>query len=174
MHMDNKVYTKFRNIMNENIILKPVTDNDIEQLEIWLNKEYVLKWYHDADEWLNEIKERYAGFSFLNHFMVLENNKPIGFCQYYDCFDAKEEWYLVEKPCEIYSIDYLIGEEEYLRKGYGKKIVKLLVEKVEKQNPEARIVVQPEKENIASGKALLANGFVYDEGKDYYVLNKIS
>lgn len=71
--------------------LRPVDDIDIKQLEVWLNKEYILKWYHDADEWLNEIKERNGNFSFLYHFMVLKDNTPMGFCQYYDCFDAREE-----------------------------------------------------------------------------------
>jgi len=105
------------------LVLRPVKDSDMKQLEIWLNKEHVLKWYHEANEWLDEIKERNGSFSFLSHFIVLKDDKPIGFGQYYDCFDAQEEWYLVG---------------------------------------------QPENENIASCKALLANGFVYDAEKNYY------
>ena len=152
------------------LILKSVEDRDIAQLEIWLNKPYVLKWYHDTDDWLNEIRERNGSFSFLHHFIVLKNDKPIGFCQYYDCFNAQEEWYSVNQPNEIFSIDYLIGEEEFLRKGYGKKIVALLIDKIYIHNPKAAIVVQPENENIASCKALLTNGFEYDKEKEYYKL----
>lgn len=152
------------------LILKPVDESDIKQLETWLNKDYILKWYHDADEWLNEIKERNGNFSFLNHFIVLKDNIPIGFAQYYDCYDAQEEWYSINQPNKIFSIDYLIGEEKYLRKGYGKGIVALLTDKIRKQYPKAGIVVQPENENIASCKALLANGFVYDEKKEYFIL----
>lgn len=150
------------------LTLRPVEDRDLSQLEIWLNKEYIMKWYHDAGEWLNEIKERNGSFSFLNHFIVLNDDKPVGFCQFYDCFDAQEEWYSITQPNEIFSIDYLIGEENFLRKGYGKRIVKLLMNEIDKRNPEAEIVVQPEDENIASCKALLANGFVYDSEKEYY------
>ncbi|MDR2955958.1 MAG: GNAT family N-acetyltransferase [Prevotella sp.] len=156
--------------MNDTIKLKPVEDDNIKLLSIWLNKDYILKWYHDADEWLHEVKNRNGEFSFINHFIVSNNEEPIGFCQYYDCFDAQEEWYLAENPGKIFSIDYLIGEEKYLRKGLGKEIVKVLVRKIYEQNPEAEIVVQPEKENIASCKALLANGFVYDQQKEYYYL----
>lgn len=154
--------------MNSTLTLKPVEDSDIKQLKIWLNMTHVLKWYHDADEWLNEINERNGAFSFLNHFIVLKDNTPIGFGQYYDCFDAQEEWYFADRANEIFSIDYFIGEEDYLRKGYGKEIVKLLVNKIYERCPDAKIVVQPENENIASCKALLANGFVYDEENDYY------
>ncbi|MDR1679439.1 MAG: GNAT family N-acetyltransferase [Prevotellaceae bacterium] len=150
------------------LTLRPVEDSDISRFEIWLNKEHILKYYHDADEWLNEIKERHGAFAFLNHFIVSANEIPIGFGQWYDCFNAKEEWYAVEKPNEVFSIDYFIGEEDYLKKGYGKAIVKALVELIKQQQPDARIIVQPEPENTASGKALLANGFIYDEDKQYY------
>lgn len=152
------------------LTLRPVEDSDIGQLEIWLNKEYILKWYHDADEWLDEIKERKGSFKFLNHFIVQKEYSPVGFCQYYDCFDAREEWYYADQPGKIFSIDYLIGEEDFLQKGYGKKIVRLLINEIYNRNPEAEIVVQPEDENIASCKALLANGFIYDRTKGYYKL----
>ncbi|MFT3738671.1 MAG: hypothetical protein QM786_07915 [Breznakibacter sp.] len=71
-----------------------------------------------------------------------------------------------------FSIDYLIGEENYLQKGYGKEIVKLLVGKIHELSDEIDIVVQPENENTASCKALLANDFVYDETKKYYILKR--
>jgi hypothetical protein len=62
-----------------NLRLKPVEDSDIGLLENWLNKDYILKWYHDADDWLKEIKERNGEFSFLHHFIVVKNDKLIGF-----------------------------------------------------------------------------------------------
>lgn len=151
------------------LTLRPVEDCNIGQLEIWLNKEYILKWYHAA-EWLNEIKERNGTFSFLHHFMVLENDIPIGFCQYYDCFDTQEEWYSISQANDTFSIDYLIGEEKYLGKGYGKTIVKFLMDEIYKLNSNAGIVVQPDNENTASCKVLLANGFVYDNDKGYYFI----
>lgn len=153
------------------LTLRPVEDSDIYRLQFWLNKEHVLRWYYDADEWLNEIKERNGTFGFIKHFIVSVKGIPFGFCQYYDCFDAKEEWYEVEAKGRKFSIDYLIGEEEYLRKGYGKTIVNALVEKIKVIESAETIVVQPEKDNIASNKALIANGFLYDESKEYYKLN---
>ena len=155
---------------NDGLVLRSVGDGDVEQLEVWLNKEHVLKWYHDADEWLYEIWERDGEFAFLNHFIVLVDGTPVGFGQYYDCFDAKEEWYAAGAADEMFSIDYFIGEEGYLGKGYGKAIVAALVGMIRQRRPEAKIVVQPEPENIASGRALLANGFVFDETAGYYIM----
>jgi RimJ/RimL family protein N-acetyltransferase len=160
--MDNKILT-----------LRPVEDTDIERLKIWFNKDYILQWYNDADQWLDEVKGRNGNFSFVHHFIVYKANEPIGFCQYYDCFDAKEDWYEVATRNRIFSIDYLIGEEKYLRKGYGKVIVQILIDTIRKTNQTFEIVVQPDLENIPLNRVLLANGFIYDEEKKYYVI-KIS
>ena len=155
-----------KNLLN----LRPLQDTDVEQLKIWLYKDHILKWYHDTDDWLKEIKERSREFSFLHHFIVNKGDESIGFCQYYDCFDAKELWYSVESKGEVLSIDYLIGEENYLRKGFGKLIIKLLIDEISKENENFEIIVQPEMENTASNKTLLANGFIYDENKQYYTI----
>lgn len=156
--------------MEDLLKLRPLQDTDVEHLRIWLYKEHILKWYHDTDDWLKEIKERGREFNFLHHFIVNKGNEPIGFCQYYDCFDAKELWYSVESKGEVFSIDYLIGEENYLRKGFGKQIIKLLIDEISKENEKFEIIVQPEMENTSSNKVLLANGFIYDENKQYYTI----
>lgn len=153
-----------------NLSLRSVEDSDVAQLEIWLSNEHVLKWYHDADEWLNEIKQRHGAFNFLNHFIVLNNNKPIGFCQFYDCNDAQEDWYTVSSPGKVFSIDYLIGEEPLLGRGYGQEIVKLLVSKIQELSYNAEIIVQPETDNKASCGVLAANQFVFDNDKGYFIL----
>jgi len=155
-----------KNLLNS----RPLQDTDVEQVKIWLYKDYISKWYHDTDDWLKEIKERSREFSFLHHFIVYKGDEPIGFCQYYDCFDAKELWYSVESKGEVFSIDYLIGEEDYLRKGFGKQIIKLLIDEISKENENFEIIVQPEMENTASNKTLLANGFIYVENKQYYTI----
>ncbi len=153
------------------IHLRCIEDHDINLLNKWLHKDYISKWYHDTEEWIREVKERNEAFSFLSHFIVWDAAKPIGFCQYYDCFDAKEDWYSVNVPNVFYSIDYLIGEEIYLGKGYGKEIVKALIKKIQEEKHPKVILVQPELENIASCKSLIANNFAYNEDGKYYVLN---
>lgn len=44
---------------------------------------------------------------------------PIGFCQYYACKDSDQLWEGYTKSGASYSIDYMIGETDYIRKGYG-------------------------------------------------------
>lgn len=147
-------------------------DNDIILMKTWLNKEHVRKWYEDPNDWLTEIYGRFDKFSFVNHFIALYDNKPIGFCQYYTCADANETWYGDIPLVESYSIDYLIGEENYLGKGLGKAIIDLLVKEVFSLNEAQRIIVLPEIENTASCKSLLANGFTFDEKNKLYLRTK--
>ena len=147
-------------------------DNDIILMKTWLNKEHVRKWYEDPNDWLTEIYRRFDKFSFVNHFIALYDNKPIGFCQYYTCADANETWYGDIPLAGSYSIDYLIGEENYLGKGIGKAIIDLLVKEVFSLNEAQRIIVLPEIENTASCKSLLANGFTFDEKNKLYLRTK--
>jgi hypothetical protein len=48
--------------------------------------------------------------------MDKRDSKPIGFCQYYLCAQADEDDYNIFPKDGTYSIDYLIGEIEYLGK----------------------------------------------------------
>lgn len=154
----------------ETLVLRPVTEHDIKMLEFWLNQDYILKWYHDPEAWMTEIKGRQNAYSWIHHFIVMEGQTPVGFCQYYDCYDAKdlEDWYTVTEAGDTFSIDYLIGNKAYLHGGYGKRIVALLTHTIQSKENPGRIIVQPEQENHASNHVLLANGYLYDEQWSYY------
>ncbi|NLV36170.1 MAG: acetyltransferase [Clostridiaceae bacterium] len=153
-----------------NIFLRKVEDADISLLAEWLNKDYILKWYGDTADWLFEIRERSNSFAWIHHFIVMEGQTPIGFCQYYDCYDAKdmEDWYIVTQPGDTFTIDYLIGNESYLGRGYGKAIVKLLSDTIQTKEQARQIIVQPEQDNHASNHVLMANGYTYDKQREYY------
>lgn len=96
------------------ISLRRFTDQDVTLLTSRLNKEY--KWLH--------------------HCIVMRERIPSGFCQQYDCYDAcgLEDWYTANEPADTYSIDYLIGNEDYLNKGCGKSIVSTFTEKSGQMN----------------------------------------
>lgn len=153
------------------IRLREVTDTDIEIIEKWLYLDHIKPWYTEPQDWLFEITNRKGEFSWLRHFIVEKDGKAFGFAQFYDCYDAKEDWYEVDSKEEMFSIDYLIGEESFLGKGYGKQIVKLLTENILKVATAKQIIVQPDKENALSCAVLKANGYYYNKDKKYYILN---
>lgn len=157
----------------EQLTIKPLQEKDITLMEKWLQKKHVAKWFDDPQDWLDEINKRESEFSFIHHFIVYLANTPIGFCQYYKYQSNLENWSGTIPLCGTFSIDYMIGEEACLKKGYGKKIVALLTKTVFSLAESKRIIVQPEQENLPSCKALLANGFIYDKRNKLYLKEKV-
>lgn len=115
------------------LILRPFSDSDIALMERWLYLPHIAPWYEHPEDWLNEIRNRHGEFSFLNHLIANIDEHPIGFCQYYDCYDTREleDWGVpIHSPGEVYSIDYLIGEIGYLRQGLGKEMIRQMLEMI--------------------------------------------
>jgi RimJ/RimL family protein N-acetyltransferase len=153
------------------IHLRPFTDSDIPLFTEWLNKPYIKKWYDPIDEWLEEVKNRRGKFKWLHHFIVICDEKPIGFCQYYDCYDSRkyEDWNgrIFDAPGEVYTIDYLIGDESFLGKGYGKELIRILTYLAFSLGAK-EIIVDPDKKNAQSNGVLRANGYVFSDDYGYY------
>lgn len=160
-----------RSFIKENyggtLIFRPFWEADFSLIERWLYLPHIAQWYDCPGDWLNEIRNRYGEFSFIKHFIAELDGIAIGFCQYYDCCFGQEyeDWYKVQKQGEVFSIDYLIGEPDYLHKGYGSEMVRILTSTIRLLGAK-KIIVQPEKDNIASRRALEANGYIWN-GVDF-------
>ncbi|MDR1834783.1 MAG: GNAT family N-acetyltransferase [Fusobacteriaceae bacterium] len=153
--------------------LRPFTDKDIPLFKKWLAKPHVAKWYERPGDWIHEINNRHGEFGFITHLIAEVDGAAIGFGQFYDMFYGQryEDCRKIEAPGESFCIDYLIGEPKYLRKGYGKELVSLLTKQAFACGAR-RVFGQADPGNIASRKALEANGYVSD-GEDYVKEEKI-
>ena len=156
--------------MNKIIELKKMKDMDIDLFKGWLMLPHVAKWYHDPLDWIYEVEHREDEYEWINHFIVITDAKPIGFCQYYEYYHSEETWHGNIEIEGTYSIDYLIGDLDYLKKGYGKLIVKELVKAIKKNHNAKRIIVQPESENQNSCMTLMSSGFIYDNVNEIYIM----
>lgn len=151
------------------ISLRSMTSEDLAIFENWLHKPHVAAWYHDTSDWLDEAENKNGEFDWIHHFIAEDDGLPVGFCQYYACDYNREPMEGYTALGGAYSIDYLIGETEHLRKGCGKQIVAELIDLVRLHSDARRIVVMPEKENMASRGLLLSCGFTLDDMKDVFV-----
>jgi len=152
--------------------LREISNADIKLMKQWLLKPHVVKWFKHPEAWIDEIEQRNTTYSFIKHFIVEEDNKPIGFCQYYDYALGKEDWHGNFNINNCFSIDYMLGEESYLHQGKGKEMVSLLTTKVFINAKVRCIIVQPEKDNLVSRKTLLGCGYQYDKINDiFYMIN---
>lgn len=155
------------------LMIRKLQNEDIKIVYTWLMKPYVKQWFEDSEDWMQEIEERNTTFSWIHHFIVLWGEKPIGFCQYYKCIDAMEDWYGDTDLLGTYSIDYMIGEEDYLGKGIGKALIVLLTNRVFSLPECKRIIVHVDKENDRSRNTLLRSGYNHNEVYDFYIKIKV-
>jgi RimJ/RimL family protein N-acetyltransferase len=155
------------------IQIRTMVPEDLPLFQKWLHEPHVAKWYYHPDNWIEEIVDTKKEFTWIHHYIVESVNDdkstPIGFCQYYSCHDSGEEMEGYTKLGGVYSIDYLIGEVFFLRKGNGKKIVQELENKITNHTDAKYIVVQPDKNNIASRSLLRCCGYSYDNIKDIFI-----
>lgn len=159
--------------------LRVFDDNDVVLVETWLHKEHVKKWYEipymgiTIEDWMNEIKARHDEYRWITYLIVQEEDRPIGFCQYYKCEDSGDEDFGTLPIKGSYGIDYLIGEEECLGKGKGKEIIGLLTYTIFAFPDAERVTADIDLSNKASGGALLSCGFeLLDADGSRYVINK--
>lgn len=151
------------------IELQPIKDYDICLLEKWLYMPHIKKWFHETKNWLYEVEKRNSEFKWIHHFIVTYENNPIGFCQYYEYCNSGEDWHGKITISGAYSIDYLIGETEYIGKGLGKDVVRALIERIKLCKNAEKVIVQPEQDNTASCSLLAACGFVFDKENQVYI-----
>ncbi|HAY71532.1 MAG TPA: hypothetical protein DCX89_06550 [Saprospirales bacterium] len=129
---------------------------DLNLLLIWLAQDYIQKHWGDPTVWLKEITENLSA-DWIKYFIV-ECTHPIGFLQYYETDKAPlGDW--SQEPIGTVGMDYLIGDKEYLGKGYGSKIVRTFVDTITSINEYDHIIADPAEGNKASIKVLENNGF---------------
>lgn len=154
--------------MKNQIVLREFKDSDIKLFKIWLYTPHVEKWYENPLSWIDEIEKRNKEYSWIHHFIVECEGKPIGFCQYYEYCNSEETWHGNTEIDGTYSIDYLIGDTNYIRKGLSKEIISSLISKIKLCDNAKLIIVQPESDNSASCRALLSSKFNFDPENKIY------
>ncbi|HKM33504.1 MAG TPA: GNAT family N-acetyltransferase [Lachnospiraceae bacterium] len=159
--------------MENKIDLRKFMDQDMELFQKWLYVPHVAKWYHDPLDWIDEVQKRNTDYIWIHHYIVEYENKPLGFCQYYEYVNSEETWHGDTEVEGTYSIDYLIGEPNYIGKGLGKQIIQALIHQIKNHSNAKRIIVQPEKENNASCGVLKSCGFAYNEKYEFYTLSSV-
>ena len=137
--------------------IREYKQEDIDILKDWLNRNHIKKFFGNPSDWINEITENLTA-DWITYFIV-ENPLPIGFLQYYETDIAPQgDW--SGEPIGTVGIDYFIGEEKNVGKGYGAKIIGLLIDVISSKNEYDYIIADPIADNIASVKVLEKNGFI--------------
>lgn len=160
--------------MEQTLKLRAFQKTDIPQLKQWLAIPRVAAWYPVPEDWIYEVEHQAEEYPWLHHRIAEWDGREIGFCQYYAYHNSGEDWHGTTPLEGTYSIDYMIGENDAVGKGLGKRMIALLLREVWRNRDAVRVIVQPEPENTTSCGVLRSLGFVFDERNQVYLLERKS
>lgn len=151
------------NVNPKNFSFKPLQQEDLPLLYQWFKEPHVSTWWPVPEE-----GEDFFNFFLLRirskdtfPFMVLLNQQPIGYIQYYKIDFEKHTW-MPKLPLDTLGIDQFIGDPVHIGKGYGtlfiKEFIKFMVDKT--QNINLTVIVDPDPTNKAAIRCYEKVGFV--------------
>jgi RimJ/RimL family protein N-acetyltransferase len=161
-----------------NISFEPLSQSHFSLLLKWLKTPHVkLRWDQDIIYTEESIREKYLertqGYKLENDetkaihsYIIYVNNKPIGYIQIYNAYDFTRKIPLVDLPKSLGSIDFYIGNIDYIGKGIGVEVLKVFDYQGYKN-----ILVDPDMNNIAAIKTYERVGF--KKIKEYKESNEI-
>ncbi len=139
--------------------------SDLSLMHRWLNAPHVKRWWYAEGSSYKEIEEHYlpgiGGRDATKLFLILHENKPIGFVQAYRISAEDDAVYasLVDIENSV-GVDLFIGDPEYLYRGLGRHIIRRFLSDHVFSDPEIEVcVIGPEPKNAAAIRAYEKAGF---------------
>lgn len=132
-----------------NITFKSVNKNDFSLIHKWCQQKFVYEWFEQRILSYEEIVTKYTNKLNDNKqdlYIIQYDNKNIGLMQIYKCNMHFNEFN------NLYEYDLFIGEETYLDKGIGTKLVNIINEMIYTKYKANAIILRPFKRNIRAIK----------------------
>ena len=156
-------FKEFNSYINDlDISFRKLRDSEEDYIKLykWCKREFVYEWFEQRilsyDEIVNKYKNKLKN-KIQELYIIRSNNKDIGLVQIYK-YENDIDLDL-NKYKNIYEYDLFIGEEEYLNKGIGKKIINNINEIIYKKYKADSIILRPFKKNIRAIKCYEKCGF---------------
>jgi aminoglycoside 6'-N-acetyltransferase len=142
--------------------LRDMAEEDLPLVTGWLHEPHVARWWlagSTVEREIEELREHIVREQPGRVLMVLEQDRPVGWCQWYLCRDHAAHATAIGAERDDIGIDYAIGDPARTRNGLGTELIAALVATVRLEHPAAGLVADPEAANIASRRVLEKNGF---------------
>ncbi len=150
-----------------NLSFRPLQIVDFQLFADWLARPHVQRWWPEPAT-IEHVSKEYGDCTRGNFttrvYVVEDGTRPIGIIQAFWLDDFPDHSHLFPMRNAV-SIDYLIGEEDYVGRGVGAKMISQFIESVVKDiYPKASgIATSAEVENHASLGTLRKCGFTPGE-----------
>lgn len=148
------------------ITLRPMVEADLPVVDGWMRQPHVTGWWLEGstlEKELDDCARSIRGEQPTNILVVLEDDHPIGWCQWYRYADYPDDAPAIGASPEEVGIDYAIGDQHAIGRGLGTQLVAALVAEVRGELPDARFIVDPSAANLPSRRVLEHNGFTLVE-----------
>jgi aminoglycoside 6'-N-acetyltransferase len=144
------------------LTLRDMHTEDLGRVARWLAEPHVARWYlagSSVEREVEDLRQSVAGTQPVHALVVLEDDGPVGWCQWYRC-DEDPDWAadVGAGPGDI-GIDFAVGEAASIGRGLGTRLVGALVGRVRADHPGVAFVSDPDARNLASRRVLEKNGF---------------
>ncbi len=142
--------------------LREMGSDDLSLVAAWLADPEVARWFLVGSTIAAEIEDLrrcVMGDEPTEALIVLDGDRPIGWCQWYLCQNYPEHAVGVGAGPADVGIDYAIGEPGRRGRGQGTVLVGSLVTYIRGRHPDAAVFADPEASNLASRRVLENNGF---------------
>ena len=142
--------------------LRPMEAEDLALVERWLGEPHVARWYlagSSLEAELDDIRRSVVGAQPVHMLVVIDGERPIGWCQWYPCAVDPAWAAEVGAAPDDCGIDYAIGDVTRIGSGVGTALIAALIGVVREARPGCAIVADPDARNAASRRVLEKNGF---------------
>src|SRR5947209_679066 len=119
---------------SSNIGFRKLMLSDVPLMHRWLNTDFVIQWYGKRRRSLDEVAEHYMtrinGQDPTDNFLILYEEKPIGYIQAYRIKDHPDYSACLELEEDAAGVDLFIGEEDYIHKGLGPLVLRKFLREI--------------------------------------------
>ena len=150
------------------ITFKKFAKNYIPKFIAWSQKPHVQDtWFQEGHEPLTMYYEKATNNNGYDYpFIIYLDSEPIGYIQCSDLYAYKKlcpktKGVFTNEEPGTFCLDLFIGEDNYLNKGYGTKIVKVFVDKIFKDFKAKKILVDPACSNKRAIRCYEKAGFKF-------------
>ncbi len=129
----------------------------------WVKKPHIAKWWKSGtyESFCGKYRPEEAYKNYVFPFIMCVNEKPIGYVQYYLANKADNGWWMKQygQPAGTVGTDIIIGETEYVGRGFGAIFIRKFIEKIFRETKATKIIIDPDLTNMAAIRCYEKVGF---------------